>query len=115
MSTGYTSCFSVNGFFAFAPVPSPPPYIPQDPKSLSSAAVDEIVPSFYIVSTRDDDKGRLSGVGLRLHNLSADRALKLAEAFETAAKQLRDPRNHDRVFDREDPGVDIDLSAALMR
>jgi hypothetical protein len=115
MSTRYTSCFSVNGYFAFAPVPSPPPYIPEDPKSLSSAAVGEIVPSFYIVSTRDDDQGRLSGVCLRVHNLSGDRALKLAEAFEAAAKQLRDPRNHDRVFDRKDPGVDIDLSAALVR
>ena len=116
MSTWYNSVFRIDGFLATASVPIPPPYIPEDPRaSLSSAAVDGIVPSFYIVSSRNDEQRTLERVELLVHNLSADRALELAGQLEAAAKRLREPCNHDRVLDREDPGVTIDISAAVIR
>ena len=116
MSRWYTSVFRVDGFLATASVPEPPPYIPEDPRSsLSSAAVEGIAPSFYLVSSRNDDTGKLEKVELQVHNLSAEQALKLAAALIAATGQLRDPQNHDRVLDPKDPGVSVDISAALLR
>ena len=110
----YLSIFSVDGVLAAAaPGKRPPPYIPQGPRSIGAAAADPVVPSIYIVGKRDANSNKLTRTSLTFHNLSKKRALKLAEALESAAKQLRDPKNHDRVFDMKDPGVSIDVTAAL--
>ncbi len=112
MDETYLSIFGVDGYLAVAAVGKrPPPWIPQGPNSLSSASVEQVRPSIYLVGKRD--RGKLVNTSMMFHNLSKKRALRLAEALEEAAKQLRDPRNHDRVLDMNDPGVSVDVSAAL--
>ena len=110
----YLSIFSVDGCLAAAaPGRRPPPWIPQGPRSVGAAAADPVAPSIYIVGKRDANSNKLTQTSLTFHNLSKKRALRLAEALESAAKQLRDPKNHDRVFDMKDPGVSVDVTAAL--
>ena len=108
----YLSIFGVDGCLAAgAPGKRPPPWVPQGRHSLSSASAEPVRPSIYVVGKRQ--KNKLVGTSLVFHNLSKKRALRLAEALESAAKQLRDPKNHDRVFDMDDPGVEVDVTAAL--
>ena len=110
----YLSIFSVDGCLAAAaPGKRPPPWIPQGPRSVGAAAADPVAPSIYIVGKRDANSNKLTQTSLTFHNLSKKRALRLAEALESAAKQLRDPKSHDRVFDMKDPGVSVDVTAAL--
>lgn len=110
----YLSIFSVDGVLAAAaPGKRPPPWVPQGPNSLSSASAEPVRPSIYVVGKRDANSNKLTQTSLTFHNLSKKRALRLAEALESAAKQLRDPKNHDRVFDMKDPGVSVDVTAAL--
>jgi hypothetical protein len=108
----YLSIFAVDGVLAAAaPKGKPPPWIPQGPRSLSSASLEPVQPSIYVIGK--GRKGKLVRTSLVFHNLSKKRALRLADALEAAAEKLRDPANHDRVFDMDDPGVSVDVSTAL--
>lgn len=108
----YLSIFAVDGFAATAsPGKKPPPWIPQGPKSLSAAATEPFVPSVGVTMQRKDHK--VVRAVLQFHHLSEMRANELADAFEKAARDLRSHRGN--IFNAEDPGVEVDVSAALVR
>jgi hypothetical protein len=108
----YLSIFTVDGFLATgAPGRKPPPYIPQGPRSLSAAAVEPVVPSIYVIAKSRDSK--LTEATLKFHHLGGTRANALADALEKAAKELRAYKSDS--FDLKDPGVDLDVTAVLVR
>lgn len=108
----YLSLFAVDGFAATAATGNkPPPWIPQGPKSLSAAAAEPFVPSIGVTMQRKDDK--VVRAVLQFHHLSDTRANALADALEKAAKDLR--RYRGDAFNPDDPGVELDVTAALVR